>query len=150
MASKITRIVLDAQVHCHLKAYFRLCGEEGIKSDFETLLLDALQEARAKAIGKILGHYADGEVEMDIPLSRTALESDSNRLCNARALISLRKRARTSIMGCRPARHHFDDGNAEPSDNALYCRFEFPGQVPVGRRRRLGGPDIDYRIEMTR
>jgi predicted RecB family nuclease len=73
MASKITRIVLDAQVHCHLKAYFRLCGEEGIKSDFETLLLDALQEARAKAIGKILGHYADGEVEMDIPLSRTTL-----------------------------------------------------------------------------
>jgi hypothetical protein len=28
---------------------------------------------RAKAIGKIQGHYADGEVDRDIPLSRTAL-----------------------------------------------------------------------------
>ena len=73
MASKITRVVLDAQVHCRLKAYFRLCGEEGIKSDIETLLLDARQEVRAKAIGKIRGHYADGEVDMDIPLSRAAL-----------------------------------------------------------------------------
>ena len=73
-ASKITRVVLDAQVNCRLKAaYLRLCGEEGIKSDFETLLLDARQEVRANAIEKIRGHYADGEVEMDIPLSRTAL-----------------------------------------------------------------------------
>ncbi|MGA8195957.1 MAG: TM0106 family RecB-like putative nuclease, partial [Acetobacteraceae bacterium] len=73
MASKITRVVLDAQVRCRLKAYFLLCGEEGIKSDIETLLLDARQEVRAKAIGKIRGHYADGEVDMDIPLSRAAL-----------------------------------------------------------------------------
>lgn len=53
MASKITHDVLDAQQYCRLKAYFRLCGEEGTKSDFEKLLFDARQGLRANAFGKI-------------------------------------------------------------------------------------------------
>src|SRR6266404_3651882 len=73
MASKITHDVLDAQQHCRLKAYFRLCGEEGTRSDFEKLLFDARQELRTKAIGKIRWQYAEGEVETDIPLSRAVL-----------------------------------------------------------------------------
>src|SRR6266436_3055785 len=44
MASKITHDILDARQHCRLKAYLRLCGEEGNKSDFEALMIDARQE----------------------------------------------------------------------------------------------------------
>jgi predicted RecB family nuclease len=73
MASKITCDVLDAQQHCRLKAHFRLCGEEGTKSDFETLLFDARQELRLKALEKIRRQYAEGEVETDIALSRSVL-----------------------------------------------------------------------------
>jgi predicted RecB family nuclease len=73
MVSKITHDVLDAQQHCGLKAYFRLCSEEGSKSDFETLALDARQEVRVKAIEKIRRQHAGGEVETDIVLSLAAL-----------------------------------------------------------------------------
>ena len=47
-------------------------------------------------------------------------------------------------------RGQLDAGNVEPGHNALYCRFDLLGQAPVDRRRLLGGPDIGYRIEMTR
>ena len=73
MAAKITHDVLDAQQYCRLKAYFRLCGEEGTKSDLEKLLFDARQELRTKAIGKIRRHYAEEEVDADISLSRSVL-----------------------------------------------------------------------------
>jgi hypothetical protein len=52
VASKITNEILDAQQHCRLKAYVRLCGEEGTKADFETLLIHTRQELRVKAIGR--------------------------------------------------------------------------------------------------
>jgi hypothetical protein len=71
MVSKITHDVLDAQQYCRLKAYFRLRGEEGAKSDFEKLLFDMRQDLRAKAIGKIRRHDAEGDVETDVSLSRS-------------------------------------------------------------------------------
>ena len=107
MASKITHDVLDAQQHCRLKGYFRLCEEEGAKSDFEKLLFDARQELRTKAIGKIRRQYAEGEVEMDIPLSRAVLRKgipfilyghfEDDR--HAVRFDGLKKAAGASIMG---------------------------------------------------
>jgi predicted RecB family nuclease len=73
MISKITVDILDAQQHCPLKAYFRLHGEEGTKSDLEKLLSEAREEWRAKAIGKIRRQYAEQEVDTDISLSRAVL-----------------------------------------------------------------------------
>jgi predicted RecB family nuclease len=73
MVSKITHDVLDAQQHCRLKAYFRLRGEEGTKSEFETLALDTRRELQAKAIEKIRRQYAEDEVETGIALSRGML-----------------------------------------------------------------------------
>jgi hypothetical protein len=70
MASKISYDVLDAQHHCRFKAYLRLCGEEGIKSDFATLVLDARQELRVKAIEKIRRRYPQGEIGSDSELTK--------------------------------------------------------------------------------
>ena len=79
-----------------------------------------------------------------------ASESDSNRLCNARALILLRKALARIDHAAARRRDQLDVGNVEPSHSALYCRFDLLGQAPVDRRRPLGGPEIGYRIEMTR
>jgi predicted RecB family nuclease len=73
MASKITNDVLDAQQHCRLKAHFRLCSETGTKSDFETLLVDARQKLRVKAIGRIRQQYTEGDLATDVALSRSVL-----------------------------------------------------------------------------
>ena len=73
MARIISRAVLDAMQHCRLKAHLRLSGEEGTKSDFETLLIEARQDARTRAIGKIRRLYANGEMLTDVVLSRAVL-----------------------------------------------------------------------------
>ncbi len=59
MASKITLDVLDAQQHCPLKAYYRLNGEAGTKSDFERLICDARQllPTFAVLLSRIQGTY---------------------------------------------------------------------------------------------
>ena len=69
MASKITLDVLDAQQHCPLKAYYRLNGEAGTKSDFERLMCDAPEELRPKAIAKVRRQYGEDEVATDVNLS---------------------------------------------------------------------------------
>lgn len=107
MTSKISLDVLEAQHYCRLKAYFRLCGEEGTKSDFEKLVFEARQELRAKAIEKIRRRYAECETETEISLSRAVLRRgipfilcghlEDDRL--AIRFDGLRKVAGASIMG---------------------------------------------------
>jgi predicted RecB family nuclease len=153
MASKITNDILDAQQHCRLKAHFRLCSEESTKSDFETLLIDARQELRVKAIGKIRRQYAEGELAMDIALSRAVLRKGipfilSGHLEDDRYAIrldGLRKVDGTSIIG---------DFHYEPvlfsaarcvrkSERCLLAMFavllsRIQGTVPVGGILYLG------------
>lgn len=75
MVPNITRDVLEAQQYCRLKAYFRLSGQEGTKSDFEILQIEALQELQAKANEGIRRQYAEINIETDISLSRTVLRT---------------------------------------------------------------------------
>ena len=46
--------------------------------------------------------------------------------------------------------HQLGAGNVEPGYSGLYWRFDLLGRAPADRRRGLAGPDIGYRIEMTR
>src|ERR1700722_6131730 len=83
MAPKITYDVLEAQQHCRRKAYFRLCGEVGVKSDFEKLAFGARQELRPKAIAKIGRRYTDGELGMEVYLSIPVLREGIPFIINA-------------------------------------------------------------------
>src|SRR5580658_9514134 len=83
MAPKITYDVLEAQQHCRRKAYFRLCGEVGVKSDFEKLALVARQELRPKVIAKIGRRYAEGELGMEVYLSNPVLREGLPFILNA-------------------------------------------------------------------
>jgi predicted RecB family nuclease len=73
MISKITQHVLDAQQHCRLKAYFRLCGEAGVKSEFEKLEFDAQRAQHVRALAKIRRRCDEEEIKGDIDLSLAAL-----------------------------------------------------------------------------
>jgi predicted RecB family nuclease len=84
MHRKITEDVLLARQHCRLKAYFRLCGEHGTKCDFETLLLGARNDARAKATEKIQCRQVDSGLVTDLALSRPALRQGTAFILRAR------------------------------------------------------------------
>jgi predicted RecB family nuclease len=84
MYRKISEDVLLARQHCRLKAYFRLCGEHGTKCDFETLLLGARNDARAKATEKIQRQQVESRLVTDLALSRPALRQGAAFILRAR------------------------------------------------------------------
>jgi hypothetical protein len=53
MNTLITRAVLEAHLQCKFKAYLRLTGEQGTKSDYEMLLEERRAEVRRRAIAKV-------------------------------------------------------------------------------------------------
>jgi hypothetical protein len=73
MATKITRDVLEGYLHCRTKAYLKLAGQQGSKSDYEGLLAATRQEVKQAALIKILARHLDGDVVRDIPLTAAAL-----------------------------------------------------------------------------
>ena len=75
MATKITREVLESYLNCKTKAHLKLTGQQGIRSDYEGLLISTRQEVRQQAIGKILAKHPEAEVARDIPLTTAALRA---------------------------------------------------------------------------
>ena len=62
MATKITREILEAYLHCKTKAHLKLAGQQGSVSDYEALLAANRQEVRQQAIGKILAKHPEAVV----------------------------------------------------------------------------------------
>src|SRR3954469_15789765 len=93
MATKITRDVLESYLNCKTKAYLKLAGQQGSMSDYEGLLVASRQEARQKAVGKILAKHPGAEVARDILLTAAALRAGPSFVLDATLkddLLSLR------------------------------------------------------------
>jgi predicted RecB family nuclease len=93
MATKITRDVLESYLKCKTKAHLKLAGHQGSMSDYEGLLVASRQEARQKALGKILAKHPEAEVARDILLTAAALRAGPSFVLDAALeddLLSLR------------------------------------------------------------
>jgi len=73
VTAKITRDVLESYLHCKYKGHLKLTGQQGTKSDYETLLTEMRAEVRLAAIDKILAHHPAEEIPRNIPLTASAL-----------------------------------------------------------------------------
>jgi predicted RecB family nuclease len=73
-AKKITSEVLEAFLHCKLKAHLKEAGEQGTRTDYEALLSrrDDLKQA---AIQKILAAHGEDQVARSITLTADELKS---------------------------------------------------------------------------
>jgi predicted RecB family nuclease len=69
----VTLEILECFLSCRYKAYLRLIGQSGAKSDYERMQNESRQELRDKAIEKILHHYPEGTVVQGITLTRLEL-----------------------------------------------------------------------------
>src|SRR3954454_12716640 len=83
MPAKITREVLESYLSCKYKGYLKLTGQQGTKSDYETLLTEMRSEVRLAAIDKILASHPDEEVPRSIPLTTSALKEGSSFILDA-------------------------------------------------------------------
>jgi predicted RecB family nuclease len=83
MATKITRQILEAYLNCKTKAHLKLAGQQGIVSDYESLLISTRQEVKQQAIKKILARAPEDEVATDVPLTAATLREGSSFVLNA-------------------------------------------------------------------
>jgi predicted RecB family nuclease len=73
-AKKITADVLEAFLHCKVKAHLKEASERGVRTDYESLLLSRRHEASQAATLKILASHGEGEVASSVALTADALK----------------------------------------------------------------------------
>ncbi|HKO24631.1 MAG TPA: hypothetical protein VJY65_07820, partial [Chloroflexota bacterium] len=74
MATKITRDVLESFVHCKYKGHLKLAGEQGSPTDYEVLQVEARNQVRRAAAGRLLGRHKEGDTLRDVALTRAPLK----------------------------------------------------------------------------
>jgi predicted RecB family nuclease len=74
MITKITSDVLESYLHCKVKGYLKLAGQQGTKGDFEAMLTELRAEVRLKAIDAIIARHPEDQVARNIPLTTAGLK----------------------------------------------------------------------------
>jgi predicted RecB family nuclease len=80
MATKITRDILESYLHCKYKGFLKLTGQEGTKSEYESLLTKMRAEVRLAAIDKILASHTAEEIPRNIPITISALKEGASSI----------------------------------------------------------------------
>jgi predicted RecB family nuclease len=75
MTAKITRDVLEGYLNCKTKGHLKLAGEQGTRSDYESLLVERRDEVRLQAIDKIAARHQADQVARNIPLTAASLKA---------------------------------------------------------------------------
>ncbi len=83
MSSKITGDILDALLHCRLKAYFQLRGEQGAQSGYEKFLIEQRANLEPKIIEKIRREFSQAETATDLSLSAAGLRKSPSFVLGA-------------------------------------------------------------------
>jgi hypothetical protein len=73
VATKITREILESHLKCRYKGHLKLAGEQGVRAEYEVLIVEARQELRAGAAEKLTGRCGPGGVLRGPALSRHLL-----------------------------------------------------------------------------
>src|SRR5262245_39364612 len=74
METRITRDVLESYVFCKYKSYLKLVGQQGHKSDYESLLTTMRSEIRLNALAKIRVRNQENQVVSNTVLTASILE----------------------------------------------------------------------------
>src|SRR5262245_31250478 len=83
MAIKITRDILESYLHCRYKAFLKVTGQEGVRSNYEALSVSVRDEARLRATETILARHKEGEVARNIVLTAASLKQGPSFILDA-------------------------------------------------------------------
>ena len=75
MGTRITSDVVESYLNCKVKAHLKLAGNQGVKSDYEGLLLKNRLEVRQQAISKLVTKTSQNEIAKDILLTASSLRA---------------------------------------------------------------------------
>jgi len=62
MATKITSDVLESYLKCKYKAHLKLAGDQGIKSDYELLLIESRNRVRLAGADKLVARHKEADI----------------------------------------------------------------------------------------
>jgi predicted RecB family nuclease len=83
MPTRITRDIIESYLNCKYKGHLKLAEQQGVKSDYDVLLVESRDEVRRRAIDKIVARHPAEEVEQDLALTPAALKRGAAFLLNA-------------------------------------------------------------------
>jgi predicted RecB family nuclease len=83
MNTKITRDVLESYLNCKYKGYLKLTGQQGAKSEYETMLHKIRTEVRLAAIAKIFASHEETQIPRSILLTTSTLRLGAAFLLDA-------------------------------------------------------------------
>ncbi len=84
MSPKITVEIVDDFLNCRLKAYLRLAGQQGVKSDYEAMQIGIRQQVRQTATQKIRNRYNDNAIAIGTPVTYAGLKDGTEFLLDAK------------------------------------------------------------------
>jgi hypothetical protein len=70
---KITLDVLRGHLNCRYLAHLRLSGQEGVKSDYETVLAEVEQAVKLKVMDRLRSQFTDQNLKIGIVLDHSTL-----------------------------------------------------------------------------
>jgi hypothetical protein len=81
--TKMTRDILESRLNCKYKGYLKYIGQQGIKSDYETLLTQLRTRVRVAAIDRILARYSGKDALRNGALTTSLLKQGQLFLLDA-------------------------------------------------------------------
>jgi len=78
MQRTITLEILEAFFNCRLKAYLKLAGHEGVRSDYEATLLASREEVRRKAFHKIQSRHKQDKIAIGASVNKSELAREAD------------------------------------------------------------------------
>jgi predicted RecB family nuclease len=84
MATKITRDILETHIHCKYKGHLKQAGQQGVRSEYESFLLEGKDECRRNATDKMLARHKEDEVARHVPVTAATLRQGPSFVLDAR------------------------------------------------------------------
>ena len=75
MGTRITSDVVESFLNCKVKAFFKLNGHQGTRSDYEEFLLQNRRVVRQQAISRLVATTSKDEITTDVPLTVSSLRA---------------------------------------------------------------------------
>jgi predicted RecB family nuclease len=83
MAMKITRDILESYLQCKYKAHLKLAKQQGIKADYELLLLEFRNRVRMEAADKLVTRHKQSDLAQGLVMTLKILKHGASLLLDA-------------------------------------------------------------------
>jgi predicted RecB family nuclease len=83
MATKITRDIIESYLNCKYKGHLKLAGQQGMRSDYETMATVARASSREQAVARLVARFGEGDAYRGMTVTAATLKQGAPSLADA-------------------------------------------------------------------